>query len=79
MKISNSHVLNSYWGLIKNLHISWKLDLIERLTQSIRQNLQQDPNTMKNAFGAWKSDQSAEEIIQELRNSRNTDRQIEGL
>ena len=79
MKTSNSQILNSYWGLIKSLHTSWKLDLIERLTQSIRQNLQQDPNTMKNAFGAWESDQSAEQIIQELRNSRNTNRQIEEL
>ncbi len=79
MKTSNSHILNSYWGLIKTLHTSWKLDLIERLTQSIRQNLQQDPNTMKNAFGAWESDQSAEQIIQELRHSRNSDRQIENL
>ncbi|MBT9314521.1 hypothetical protein [Leptothoe spongobia] len=79
MKTSNSQVLNNYWGLIKNLHISWKLDLIERLTQSIRQNLSQGPNTMKNAFGAWQSAQSAEQIIQELRNSRNTNRQIEEL
>ena len=79
MKTSNSRILNSYWGLIKTLHISWKLDLIERLTQSIRQNLQEGPNTMKNAFGAWESDQSAEQIIQELRNSRNTNRQIEKL
>lgn len=79
IKTSDSHILNSYWGLIKSLHTSWKLDLIDRLTQSIRQNLQQDPNTMSNAFGAWESEQSAEEIIQELRDSRSTNRQIEGL
>lgn len=79
MKASGSHVLNSYWGLIESLHTSWKLDLIERLTHSIKQNLQQDSNTMQNAFGAWKSEQSAEQIIQELRDSRNTNRQIEGL
>ena len=34
---------------------------------------------MKNAFGAWESDKSAEQIIQELRNSRSTNRQIEEL
>ncbi|MGK7941076.1 MAG: hypothetical protein AB4062_13185 [Crocosphaera sp.] len=79
MKTSNSRILNSYWGLLESLHTSWKLDLIERLTQSIRKNLQQNPNTIKNAFGAWESDLSAEQIIQELRNSRNTDRQIEEL
>ncbi len=79
MKTSNYNILNSYWGLIKSLHTSWKLDLIERLTQSIRQNLQQDSNCMKNSFGAWESEKSAEQIIQELRNSRNTNRQIEEL
>ena len=79
MKKSNTNILDSYWGLIKTLHTSWKLDLIERLTQSIRQNLQQSPNTMKHAFGAWESEQSAEEIIAQLRHSRNTNRQIESL
>ena len=77
MKTSNSRLLNSYWGSIESLHTSWKLDLIEKLTQSIRQNLQQDSNTMKNAFGAWASDRSAEQIILELRNSRSTNRQID--
>lgn len=79
MKRSNTNILDSYWGLIKTLHTSWKLDLIERLTQSIRQNLQQGPNTMKHAFGAWESDKSADQIIEDLRNSRNTNRQIEAL
>ena len=79
MKASNSRVVNSCWGLLESLHTSWKLDLIERLTQSVRQNLQQDSNTMKSAFGAWESEQSAEQIIQELRDSRNTNRKIEEL
>ena len=79
MKRSDSHILNSYWGLIRTLHLNWKLDLIERLTQSIRQNLKQNPNTMKSAFGAWKSDLSAEQIIKMLRSSRKNDRQIEAL
>lgn len=79
MNKSNMSILDSYWGLIKTLHTSWKLDLIERLTQSIRQNLQQTPNTMKQAFGAWESEQSADEMIEELRNSRHTNRQIESL
>jgi hypothetical protein len=79
MKSSDSSILNSYWGLIKTLHTSWKLDLIEKLTQSIRQNLKTSPNTMKQAFGAWQSDESAEQIIQDLRESRNTHRQIECL
>ena len=68
-----------YAALIANTRDSWKLDLIEKLTQAIRQDLKTSPNTMKQAFGAWQSDESAEQIIQDLRESRNTHRQIESL
>ena len=79
MNQTNYDILNNYWGLIKTLNTSWKLDLIERLTHSIRKNLKQKTNTMKLAFGAWESENSAEEIIEELRNSRSINRQIESL
>ncbi|MDX2249520.1 MAG: hypothetical protein SF052_22240 [Bacteroidia bacterium] len=79
MSKSDVNILNSYWGLIKTLNTSWKLDLIERLTQSIRQNLNKRTHTMKNAFGAWESEQSADQMIEEIRNSRRTNRQIESL
>ena len=75
----NYDILNNYWGLIKTLNASCKLDLIERLTHSIRQNQKQKTNTMNLAFGAWESENSAEEIIEELRNSRSINRQIESL
>ena len=79
MKTPDSLIVNSYWGLIESLDTNRKLDLIEKLTQSIKQNLQTKPNTMKNAFGAWESYESAENIIQQLRDSRSTRRQIEEL
>ncbi|KOR31827.1 hypothetical protein TI05_11175 [Achromatium sp. WMS3] len=79
MKISNLHILNNYWGLIETLHTNWKLDLLDKLTQSIQKNSPINSNVMKNAFGAWASEQSAEQIIQELRNSRSTNRQLEEL
>ncbi|MDJ0681529.1 MAG: hypothetical protein QNJ18_16905 [Xenococcaceae cyanobacterium MO_167.B52] len=79
MNQSNYDILNNYWGLIKTLNTCWKLDLIERLTDSIRKNLKHKTNTMNLAFGAWESENSAEEIIEELRNSRSINRQIESL
>ncbi|MEM7657039.1 MAG: hypothetical protein AAF399_12975 [Bacteroidota bacterium] len=57
--------------------MDWKLALIEKLTQSIRKNDTSAPHTMHQAFGAWKSEESAEKLISELRNSRHTNRQIE--
>ena len=79
MKKTSVDILNNYWGLIKNLNTAWQLDLIEKLTQSVRKNLSQKSNTIKLAFGAWESDQSADEIIEELRSSRTTNRHIETL
>ena len=75
----NYDILNNYWGLIETLNVSHKLDLIERLTNSIHQYQKQETNTMNLAFGAWESESSAEEIIEELRNSRSINRQIESL
>ena len=79
MDKTNSDILNGYWGLIKTLNTGWKLDLIERLTQSVRKNLLKSSNSMKLSFGAWESKSTAEEIITELRNSRTTNREIESL
>ena len=79
MKMQHSPVLESYWKVLKTLSTDWKLALIDRLTQSVRQNLSTEPNSMKLAFGAWKSDETAEEMIQTLQKTRKTDRQIEEL
>jgi len=79
MARSNQDILNNYWGLIKGLNPNWQLDLIERLSQTVRKNLARKTNRIQQAFGAWESEDTAEEIIEELRQSRHTNRQIESL
>ena len=79
MNKANYDILNNYWGLIKNLRTSWRESLLEKLKQSLLEENSIKSNDLHKAFGAWVSEDSAEELIQKLRNSRSTNREIESL
>jgi hypothetical protein len=73
----NAKLLGNYLGLLDNLSPSNKLDLIAKLTASVKSDLAPKSSSFKNAFGAFESSKSAEEIIDEIRESRVFNRQIE--
>lgn len=75
----NNNIVNSYLALFKSLSPRAKLDLISRLTQSLEGDLKSENSLFDSAFGAWQGDESAEQIISDIRDSRNFNRQIEGL
>ena len=76
----NTSLLDNYFGLIRNLSPEIKLDLIEKIAKTLKgSNIINNKSSLTNAFGAWKSEKTAEEIISELRNNRNFNRQIETL
>ena len=81
MKITdiNTSLLDNYFGLIKNLSPEIKLDLIEKIAKTLKANITNDNSSITEAFGAWESEKTAHEIITELRNSRNFNKQIERL
>jgi len=62
--------LKLYWGLLKNLSNEWKLDLIEKLSQSVRENIDFTTDQMELAFGAWEDERPADQLIIELTSSR---------
>lgn len=70
-----------YFGLLKNLNADTKLDLIAKLSQSLKKEEKESiPEiTLESLFGAYKSEETAEEIIAELRASRVFNRNIEPL
>ena len=68
---------DNYFGLIRNLSPEIKLDLIEKLSNTLKNELIPKKNPLMDAFGAWESKKSAEDIIDEIQNSRNFNRQIE--
>jgi hypothetical protein len=75
----NNTIIDGYIRLLDNLSPSNKLDLISKLTLSIKSDIAEKKKSFYKAFGAWESKQTAEEIIKEIRNSRTFNRQIEEL
>lgn len=73
----NTSIVDGYVGLLDNLSTDNKLDLISKLTVSVKTGLTNKKSSFKKAFGAFDSKKSAEEIIEEIRNSRVSTRQIE--
>ena len=73
----NTTIVDGYVGLLENLSTNNKLDLISKLTASVKIDLTNKKSSFKKAFGAFDSKKSAEEIIEEIRNSRISFRQIE--
>ena len=73
----NATIIEGYVRLLDNLSPGSKLDLISRLTASVKSDISDKKSSFKNAFGAFQSEKSADEIISEIRNSRTFTRQIE--
>lgn len=68
-----------YFGFLKNLNSDSKLDLISKLSQSLKESETIPEITLDSLFGAYKSAETSEEIIAELRASRVFNRNIESL
>jgi hypothetical protein len=70
-------LIDGYLQMLDNLSPSDKLDLISKLTASVKSDIANRKSSFKEAFGAFESEKSADEIIDEIRNSRTFTRQIE--
>ncbi len=69
-------IIDGYTELLENLSLNNKLDLISRLSISVKSDLNKKKSLFKKAFGAFESDKTAEEIIDEIRSSRSFTREI---
>lgn len=78
-KDADATIVDGYIELLENLSTDNKLDLISKLSTSIKENLTSKGSLIKEAFGAFDSAKSAEEIIDEIRSSRVFTRQIESF
>ncbi len=66
----NTSLADYYFGFLKNLNSDSKLDLISKLSQSLKEAATVKETSLQSLFGAYRSDETAEEIIAELRASR---------
>lgn len=81
MNLSSQHIslADYYFGFLENLNPDSKLDLISKLSQSLKNNDDAPEVSLQSLFGAYKSEETAEEIIGQLRASRVSNRNIERL
>ncbi|MBA4139703.1 MAG: hypothetical protein H0X70_04230 [Segetibacter sp.] len=68
-----------YFSFLKNLNADSKLDLISKLSQSLKNDDAVSETSLQSLFGAYKSEETADEIIAELRASRVFNRNTERL
>ena len=76
---TNTTIIEGYLELLENLSPGNKLDLISKLTASVKSDITSKNSSLQKAFGAFESEKSAEEIITEIRSSRIFTRQIEDI
>ncbi|MCF8232694.1 MAG: hypothetical protein K9J27_10940 [Bacteroidales bacterium] len=76
---TNAEILNNYLGLLKNLSQETKLELIEKLAQSIKTGKKEKESRFEKSFGSWNSDKNPDQIINEIKGSRTFNREIESF
>jgi len=75
----NMTFAESYLQMLDNLSTDCKLELISKLTLSVKSDISEKKKTFNKSFGTWKSKKTAEEIISEIRISRTFIRQTESF
>ena len=81
MPSKNINISDYYFELLKHLSSDSKLELITRLSNSLKTQTEakKKENKLDASFGAFITDQTAEEMIDDIRSSRTFTRQIEDL
>ncbi|HRO43841.1 MAG TPA: hypothetical protein PL009_13475 [Flavipsychrobacter sp.] len=81
MNLSSPHIsiADYYFGFLKNLNADSKLDLISKLSQSLKKSDDTPEVSLQSLFGAYQSEETADEIIEQLRASRVFNRNRETL
>lgn len=74
--------VEKWWALLKDLSSEAKIELASRLIDSLKSpyDPEKSNDDLKKLYGAWvDEEESAEELIEFLRNSRSTNRKIESF
>ena len=71
---SNTNLIDGYFALLKNLSPNNKLELISRLSKSMKSKRKEKSSSWKSLFGALELDQTADEFVEELKNDRTFNR-----
>lgn len=73
----NLNLIDSYFGLLKNLSSDSKLELIAKLSDSMKTSRRTKNGSLKSLYGAFISKQSADELIRDIKQARTFLRKTE--
>ncbi len=72
-------LIDTYLGLLNTFSPEGKLELISRLSDSLKGSKRPSNKSIDELYGAFFSKQSADELIADLKRSRKFDRKTEAL
>ncbi|MBS1776108.1 MAG: hypothetical protein JSS64_07485 [Bacteroidetes bacterium] len=76
----NTNLIDSYFTLLKSLSPNNKLELIARLSKSMKTTKKKEKEiSLEKLYGSWVSDQTADELVAELKAARSFTRKREEL
>lgn len=73
------NLIDSYLGLLRSLSPENKLELISKLSDSLKGSTKPTGKSISGLYGAFISKKSADEILAALKAGRNFDRKTEGF
>ena len=71
MSVAERNIINSYSTMFNGLSSLSKIELIESLTKSLKKEKTSKIDSFYKSFGAFSDEKSAEEIIADIKTSRN--------
>lgn len=81
MNISNSKTSASsiYWDMLKDLSSDIKLELIAKLSASllVKDDTPDTPNWTSEFAGRWDDDRTTDEVVEDIRGARTSNKEIE--
>jgi hypothetical protein len=70
MTFTDKNIIENYFGLFESLNAMSKLELIEKLTKSLKAETKSKENNFYKSFGAFSTEKTSDEINAELKASR---------
>ena len=70
MTFTEKNIIENYLGLFENLNSMSKLELIEKLTKSLKSESKSKESNFYKSFGAFSTEKSSDEIIAEKKSRR---------
>ncbi|PWK80098.1 hypothetical protein LX99_00562 [Mucilaginibacter oryzae] len=70
MTAANKNIVDTYARLFEGLDTLTKLELIERLSKSLKKEKDLKESAFYKSFGAFETEKSAEDLVNEIKASR---------